>query len=250
MNSSNSDREAPPGKLFVVEGIDGSGKSTQIDLLHKWLVSQGYLVVFTEWNSSPIVRRTTRRGKRRRLLTPLSFSLIHACDFANRVNDQILPALRAGAVVLADRYVYTAYARDGARGMSSRWLRRLYSFAPEPTMAFYFDVPLDEAIRRIEAGRDAVKYYEAGMDLELSDNPFESFRIFQGMIKDQYDSMVDDFGLYRIDATESLVLQQRKMRQVVEPLLSGVTKADDGELAAALSEFDLSGRYMPELFGR
>ena len=91
-----------------MEGIDGSGKSTQIDLLHKWLVSQGYLVVFTEWNSSPIVRRTTRRGKRRRLLTPLSFSLIHACDFANRVNDQILPALRAGAVVLADRYVYTA----------------------------------------------------------------------------------------------------------------------------------------------
>ncbi|MCY4109693.1 MAG: hypothetical protein OXG11_11770, partial [Chloroflexi bacterium] len=158
INRSNSNREAPPGKLFVVEGIDGSGKSTQIDLLHKWLVSQGYLVVFTEWNSSPIVRRTTRRGKRRRLLTPLSFSLIHACDFANRVNDQILPALRAGAIVLADRYVYTAYARDGARGMSSQWLRRLYSFAPEPTMAFYFDVPLDEAIRRIEAGRDAVKY--------------------------------------------------------------------------------------------
>ena len=138
INSSNSDQEDPPGKLFVVEGIDGSGKSTQIDLLHKWLVSQGYLVVFTEWNSSPIVRRTTRRGKRRRLLTPLSFSLIHPCDFANRVNDQILPALRAGAIVLADRYVYTAYARDGARGMGSRWLRRLYSFAPEPTMAFYF----------------------------------------------------------------------------------------------------------------
>ena len=117
-------------------------------------------------------------------------------------------------------------------------------------MAFYFDVPLDEAIRRIEAGREAVKYYEAGMDLGLSDNPFESFRLFQEMIQNEYSGMVDDFGLYRIDATESLVQQQRKMRQAVEPHLTGVTKADDGDLAAALSEFDLSGRYMPELFGR
>ncbi len=213
-------------------------------------MSQGYLVVFTEWNSSPIVRRTTRRGKRRRLLTPLSFSLIHACDFANRVNDQIVPALRAGAIVLADRYVYTAYARDGARGMGSRWLRRLYSFAPDPTLAFYFDVPLDEAIRRIEAGRAAVKYYEAGMDLGLSENPFESFRLFQEMIQNEYDSIVDDFGLYRIDAAESLVQQQRRMRRAVEPHLTGLTRVDDGDLAGALAEFGLSGRYMPELSGR
>ncbi len=213
-------------------------------------MSQGYLVVFTEWNSSPIVRRTTRRGKRRRLLTPLSFSLIHACDFANRVNDQIVPALRAGAIVLADRYVYTAYARDGARRMGSRWLRRLYSFAPEPTLAFYFDVPLDEAIRRIEAGRAAVKYYEAGMDLGLSENPFESFRLFQEMIQNEYDSIVDDFGLYRIDAAESLVQQQRRMRRAVEPHLTGLTRVDDGDLAGALAEFGLSGRYMPELSGR
>ncbi len=213
-------------------------------------MSQGYLVVFTEWNSSPIVRRTTRRGKRRRLLTPLSFSLIHACDFANRVNDQIVPALRAGAIVLADRYVYTAYARDGARGMGSRWLRRLYSFAPEPTLAFYFDVPLDEAIRRIEAGRAAVKYYEAGMDLGLSENPFESFRLFQERIQNEYDSIVDDFGLYRIDAAESLVQQQRRMRRAVEPHLTGLTRVDDGDLAGALAEFGLSGRYMPELSGR
>ena len=206
--------------------------------------------MFTEWNSSPIVRRTTRRGKRRRLLTPLSFSLIHACDFANRVNDQIVPALRAGAIVLADRYVYTAYARDGARGMGSRWLRRLYSFAPEPTLAFYFDVPLDEAIRRIEAGRAAVKYYEAGMDLGLSENPFESFRLFQERIQNEYDSIVDDFGLYRIDAAESLVQQQRRMRRAVEPHLTGLTRVDDGDLAGALAEFGLSGRYMPELSGR
>ena len=90
-----------PGKLFIVEGIDGSGKSTQLDLLHKWLVSQGYLVVATEWNSASIVKQTTRRGKKRRLLTPMSFSLIHSADFASRTYQQILPALRGGAVVLA-----------------------------------------------------------------------------------------------------------------------------------------------------
>ena len=116
-----------PGRLFIVEGIDGSGKSTQLDLLHKWLVSQGYLVVFTEWNSSPIVKATTRRGKKQRLLSPISFSLIHAADFANRIHAQILPALQAGAIVLADRYVYTAFARDAVRGVSRPWGRESFS---------------------------------------------------------------------------------------------------------------------------
>src|SRR6266542_5182044 len=172
-----------PGKLFIVEGVDGSGKSTQLDLLHKWLVSQGYLVVFSEWNSSPIVQSTTRRGKKRRLLSPMSFSLIHAADFASRTNAHILPALNAGAVVLADRYVYTAFARDAVRGVNREWIRRLYSFAVRPTLAFYFDVPLDEAIRRIMDGRPTLKYYEAGLDLELADDPAESFRRYQGLIQ-------------------------------------------------------------------
>jgi len=150
-------REDPhlPGRLFIVEGIDGSGKTTQLDLLHKWLVSQGYLVVFTEWNSSPIVKRTTRRGKNKKLLSPVSFSLIHAADFANRTHAQILPALKAGAVVLADRYVFTAFARDAVRGVDPTWLRRLYSFAVKPTAAFYFDVPLTEALQRLAGAGSA-----------------------------------------------------------------------------------------------
>src|SRR5437762_11290391 len=147
-----------PGRLFIVEGIGGSGKSTQLDLLYKWLVSQNYLVVFTEWNSSPIVKATTRRGKKQRLLSPISFSLIHAADFANRIHAQILPALQAGAIVLADRYVYTAFARDAVRGVSRQWLHRLYSFAVKPTLAFYYDVPLGEAVRRIMDARPALKY--------------------------------------------------------------------------------------------
>jgi len=235
-----------PGRLFVVEGIDGSGKSTQLDLLHKWLVSQGYLVVFSEWNSSAIVKSTTKRGKKRHLLSPMSFSMIHAADFASRVHGQILPALEAGAVVLADRYVYTAFARDGVRGVNAEWIRHLYSFAVRPTLAFYFDVPLQEAISRISEGRPELKYYEAGLDMGLSDDPEESFRIYQGMIQAEYERSVDEFGLVRMDATETLVRQQKRMRQLVAPLLDGVMRVDGTSLSAALIDAGLQGRYLDE----
>ncbi|HEY3063738.1 MAG TPA: thymidylate kinase [Chloroflexota bacterium] len=218
---------AYPGRLIIVEGIDGSGKSTQLDLLRKWLINLGYLVVFSEWNSSPIVKGTTRRGKRDHLLTPMSFSLIHAADFASRTSAQIVPALHAGAIVLADRYVYTAYARDAVRGVSRTWLRRLYSFAPPPTLAFYFDVPLDEAMRRILSGRPRIKYYEAGLDLGLSTDPYDSFRRFQGLIRSEYDQLVQEFSLLRIDATQSLVAQQQHMRDIVRAHLEGAMCAPE-----------------------
>jgi len=233
-----------PGKLIVVEGIDGSGKSTQLDLLHKWLVNKGYLVVFSEWNSSPIVKATTRRGKDQQLLSPMSFSLIHAADFASRVHSQILPALQAGAIVLADRYVYTAYARDATRGVDRAWLRSLYSFALQPTLAFYFDVPLDEAMNRILDGRPSIKYYEAGMDLGLSPDVYTSFRLFQGLIKDEYNKLVDEYGLVRMDATETLVHQQELMRKIVEPLLEGAMKTNTTGLTEALHRTSLQGRYL------
>ena len=238
---------AYPGKLFIVEGIDGSGKSTQLDLLHKWLVSEGFLVVFTEWNSSPIVKSTTRRGKLRRMLTPVSFSLIHAADFASRLYMQVIPALQAGAIVLADRYVYTAFARDGARRLDRAWLRKLYAFAVEPTVAFYFDVPLDEAIARIMEGRPALKYYEAGMDLGLSRNPAESFRLFQGLIKNEYDQLTREYSMVRIDATLPLVAQQRLVRQIVRPYLDGAVRLENTGIQNALKEHTLSGRYLDEV---
>jgi dTMP kinase len=213
-----------PGRLIIVEGIDGSGKSTQLDLLRKWLVNQGYLVIFSEWNSSPIVKGITRRGKRQQLLSPMSFSLIHAADFASRTYSQIMPALQAGAIVLADRYVYTAYARDAVRGVNRDWLRRLYSFAVPPTLAFYFDVPLDEAMRRISVGRPELKFYEAGLDLGLCSDPYESFRRFQDLIRQEYECVVDEYGLVRMDATESLIHQQQRMRELVRPHLEGAMR--------------------------
>ena len=213
-----------PGRLFIVEGIDGSGKSTQLSLLHKWLESQGYVVFFSEWNSSPLVKTVTRRGKKKKMLTPMTFSLIHATDFADRTEHQIIPPLKAGAVVLADRYIYTAFARDVARGVNPEWLRKLYAFAVKPTVGFYFRISLDEAMRRLRAGRKALKFYEAGMDLGLSDDIEESFHIFQGRIIEQYEKMVEEFGLQVIDATLSIEEQQAQMRQLVTQTLTDTKK--------------------------
>ena len=222
-----------PGKLIIVEGIDGSGKSTQVSLLSHWLRSQGYAVAFSEWNSSPLVRQTTRRGKKKEMFTPATFSLIHATDFADRLESYIYPLVKAGAIVCADRYAYTAYARDVARGVSRRWVRNLYRFALRPDIAFYFRTPLDVAIQRILGGRNAIKYYEAGMDLGLSRNVEESFRLFQGRILDEYEAMCEEVGFRVIDATLSIEEQQRQMRQIVnevlgEHLKSGVLRAQAG----------------------
>jgi dTMP kinase len=221
-----------PGRLIVVEGIDGSGKSTQISLLSHWLRSQGYAVAFSEWNSSPLVRQTTRRGKKKEMFTPTTFSLIHATDFANRTESYILPLVKAGAVVCADRYAFTAFARDVARGVNRRWVRNLYRFALRPDLCFYFRTPLDVAVQRILGGRDAIKYYEAGMDLGLSRDVVESFRIFQGRILDEYEAMIKEAGFRVIDATLSIEEQQRQMREIVQHLKAGVLRVSEGEPSA------------------
>jgi len=208
------------GKLFVVEGIDGSGKSTQISLLNQWLRAEGYGVVFSEWNSSPLVHDITKRGKKKQILTPSTFCLIHATDFADRMERNIMPLLKAGAVVLCDRYIYTAFARDVARGMDPTWVRELYSFAPKPTVAFYFRVPLEVAIGRITRGRNGFKHYEAGLDLGLSGDSNESFKLFQGRILDEYEKMIPEFDITVIDATLPIEVQQDQMRQMVTARLT------------------------------
>ncbi len=213
-----------PGRLFVVEGVDGSGKSTQIALLRQWLISEGYAVFFSEWNSSPLVKKTTSKGKKKQLLSPTTFSLIHATDFADRTEHDIIPPLKAGAIVLADRYIYTAYARDAARGVDRRWVRELYQFAVMPTVGFYYRVPLEVSLSRILTGRNELKYYEAGQDLGLSSDPYESFKLFQERIVAEYEAMVDEFGLTVMDATRPIPDQQRLMRQIIRPYLHGVRR--------------------------
>lgn len=204
-----------PGLLIAVEGVDGSGKSTQMRLLHQWLEGLGSKVHLTEWNSSDLVKGATKRGKKDQLLTPTTFSLIHATDFADRYERQIVPRLEAGWIVLCDRYKYTAFARDRVRGCDPEWLRRLYAFAREPDLTFYHEVPLQVSLERILSGRTKLKFHEAGMDLGLSTDIRESFRLFQGQIMKQYDLMVKEYGFQRVDASVDIHSMQEAMRAKV-----------------------------------
>jgi dTMP kinase len=208
-----------PGRLIAVEGIDGSGKSTQLLLLERWLRTRGYPVHFTEWNSSRLVRRSMSRGKKKNLLTPTTFSLLHAVDFADRLTYQILPQLKAGMIVLADRYAYTAFARDVARGVHPEWVRQVYSFALRPDLTLYFKVPIEISLERLLAGRAKLKYHEAGMDVTHGIDPVESFRDFQSRVLANYDQLGKEFGLKPIVATGEIPAQQRLVRKMVQEVL-------------------------------
>lgn len=204
-----------PGRLIAVEGLDGSGKSTQVHLLKKWLEQQGCKVFFSEWNSSALVKSATSRGKKENLLTPTTFSLIHATDFADRYERQLLPLLRAGYVVLCDRFIFTAFARDVVRGVPPDWVRGVYSYAALPDLTFFFKARLEVSLTRILDNRPVLKFHEAGMDLNLSPDPYESFRLFQGRIFEQYLAMSTEFNFVLIDANERIEAQQDVVRRLV-----------------------------------
>jgi len=210
-----------PGKLIVVEGIDGSGKSTQLQLALRYLQSKGYPTFFTQWNSAELVKTVTKRGKKKMSLTPMTFSLLHATDFAHRLVHGILPPLKAGMIVLADRYVYTAFARDVVRGCAPAWVRRIYQFAPRPDRAFYFRVPIDVSVARLLAGRAKIKDYEAGMDMDLAPDAVASFRIFQSRILEEYGRIATEYGLTELDATTSIQQQQQAVRGFIDQTLEG-----------------------------
>jgi dTMP kinase len=220
LNTLNSPHTYP-GRLFVVEGIDGSGKTTQLGLLAKWLAASGRKVFVTDWNSSALVKVATKAGKKKNALTPMTFSLLHATDFADRLLYKIIPPLKAGMIVLADRYTYTAFARDAARGVAREWVRDLYSFAVRPDLAVYFRVPIDVSLDRLLARRVKLKFYEAGLDMGWSTNVTESFRLFQSKVLQEYDAIVPEYGLEVIDASGSITDQQRVYRRLVSERLDG-----------------------------
>lgn len=204
-----------PGRLIAVEGIDGSGKSTQVHLLVRWLEQLHLKVFLSEWNSSELVKSATSRGKKTHLLTPTTFSLIHATDFADRYERQLLPLLRAGYLVLCDRYIFTAFARDVVRGCPGAWVRGLYSFAALPDLTFFLKAHLETSLARILNGRVELKYFEAGMDLGLSSDPEESYRLFQGRLLDQYLAMSNEFGFRELDAGQAVEAKQAILRRIV-----------------------------------
>lgn len=220
-----------PGKLIIVEGIDGSGKSTQLQLAMRYLQAKGLRPFFTEWNSAELVKAVTKKGKKKMSLTPMTFSLLHATDFAHRLVHNIFPPLKAGMIVLADRYVYTAFARDVTRGCDREWVRRVYDFAPRPDRAFYFRVPIEVSVSRLLSGRAKIKDYEAGMDLGLAADRLSSFKIFQGQILEEYQQIVGEYGLTEIDATQGIGEQQRMVRQMLDETLADYQPPHEEEAA-------------------
>jgi dTMP kinase len=165
------------------------------------------------------VKQTIKLGKKKNLLTPTTFSILHATDFADRLAHLIIPPLKAGMIVLADRYVYTAFARDVVRGVHPEWVRNLYGFAAKPDLAIYFKVPIEVSLSRILNGRINLKFHEAGMDLGLSGDPSESFRMFQSKILEEYDTMSAEYNLQVIDATRPIQEQQAIVRAMTKAVL-------------------------------
>lgn len=225
------------GRLLAVEGIDGSGKSTHLQLLLSWLRALGHTVHLTNWNSSPLVHDALRDAKRARILTPQTFSLMHAADLADRLEQEVLPHLRVGHIVLADRWVCTALARDQARGLDPAWVRRVYAMAPRPDLTVFFRLPVEVALGRILAARGKPGYHESGMDLHLAADPAKSYRIFQQRVLDHYDAMVASERLVVIDALQPARLQQAELRELAGAVLAGY----GAEEAAAAGPFPPRG---------
>jgi len=191
------------GALVVIEGTDASGKSTQIDLLKKYIEAQGYGVVISEWKSSELIASVIDDAKERNLFNANTFSLMYAADFAYRLENQVIPSLEAGFVVLMDRYTYTAYARDVVRGVKPAWVRKLYNYAPAPDMTFYIDIPVDLILKRIIASKN-FDYYEAGRDIGLSTDFYDSFKIYQTKIMEEYSKMAKEYDFIKVSGSDSI----------------------------------------------
>ena len=208
-----------PGKIIAVEGTDGVGRSTQIALLREWLEVQGYGVVETGWTRSALMQPTIELAKSSNTLNKLTFVLLYATDFADRLEKEVIPALKAGFVVLSDRYIFSALARAGVRGVDRAWLRSLYGFAIAPHLVFYLKIDVDTLIRRVLSAR-GMDFWESGMDLKGGDDIYDSFRSYQNKLLREYASMSDEFGFRVVDARRPIDIIQDDLRRQVQAFLS------------------------------
>ena len=208
-----------PGKLIAIEGTDGVGRSTQITLLREWLEVQGYGVIETGWTRSQLMSPTIDLAKSSNTLNKMTFVLLYATDFADRLEKEIIPALRAGFIVLSDRYIFTALARAGVRGVDRAWIRNLYGFAIAPHLVFYLKIDEKTLIRRVLQSR-GMDYWESGMDLKIGDDIYESFRGYQRALLKEYASMADEFGFRVLDARRKVDVIQDELRRQIAAFLS------------------------------
>jgi dTMP kinase len=208
-----------PGKIIALEGTDGVGRSTQIRLLREWLEVQGYGVVETGWTRSELMQPTIELAKSSNTLNKLTFQLLYATDFADRLEKEIIPALKAGFIVLSDRYIYTAMARAGVRGVDRTWIRSLYGFAIVPHLIFYLRIDEKTLIRRVLQSR-GMDFWESGMDLKLGDDIYESFRAYQRSLLKEYASMADEYSFRILDARRKVEVIQEELRRQIGAFLA------------------------------
>ena len=213
------DIDGYPGRIIAIEGTDGVGRTTQINLLREWLEVQGYGVVETGWTRSALMQPTIELAKTSNTLNKLTFVLLYATDFADRLEKEIIPALKAGFIVLSDRYIFTALARAGVRGVDRPWLRSLYGFAIAPHLVFYLKIDVDSLIARVLGAR-GMDFWESGMDLKGGDDIYDSFRSYQNKLLREYASMADEFHFRVIDARRPIDVIQEELRRQIQAFLS------------------------------
>lgn len=207
-----------PGRLVVIEGTDGVGRSTQVNQLRPWLESSGYAVVDTEMTRSELVGVGLKQAKEGHTLGPITLNLFYATDFVDRFERQILPALRAGFIVLTDRYIYSLIARALVRGADARWIRSLYGLALKPDIIFYLRASVEELIPRV-LQRRGFDYWESGMDMRLGEDLFESFVSYQQRLIDQFDAMSSEYSFEVIDTSHSIEWVTEQLKEKILPLL-------------------------------
>jgi dTMP kinase len=227
--------EGYPGKIIAIEGTDGVGRSTQISLLREWLEVQGYGVIETGWTRSELMQPTIDLAKSSNTLNKLTFVLLYATDFADRLEKEIAPALKAGFVVLADRYIFTALARAAVRNVDRAWLRSLYGFAIIPDLVFYLKLDADTLTRRV-LQKGGMDFWESGMDLKLGDDIYDNFRAYQGKLLREYNNLAEEFYFRVLDARQSIDAIQTELRRQVGAFLAapepGVSTSSQADAAA------------------
>lgn len=225
------------GRLFAIEGADGSGRSTQIGLLSEWLESNGYAVRHMGLRRSPLVSEELEQAKQGNVLTHTTMTLFYATDFYDQLVHEIIPALRAGIIVLADRYIYTLMARDLVRGAERDWVRNLYSLALVPDAVFYFRVSAAQLVERNFQKNSTLDYWESGMDLGLSRDMFSSFMKFQRKLQIEFGRMRKEFGFEVINANMRVEAIQRDLRRKIGASLGIVPPAELPQLPPATAEW-------------
>ena len=209
------------GKLIVIEGTDGVGRSTQIALLKEWLEQKGHAVLDTGLSRSGLVGKGIKRAKEGHTLGRITLSLFYATDFADRMQHEIMPALSAGFVVLTDRYIYSLMARAMVRGLDASWIRNVYSFAIKPDAVFYLRIGVDDLIPRVVFSR-GFDYWESGMDVHTTEDMYESFRRYQTGMLEQFDKLAEEYKFKVVDATP-------EPRKIFEKLRTGIARVVEGE---------------------